>query len=183
MGRAPSLCAKATPRNEHCQDGVCRQGFTSMFYFTVRVKKIARWVVPGADSRAIKASILGISRPGPAITIKASISPTRGSPGGLSFALWNNDVGQFIVNGASHHLQEFHVDGFRYDEISALLSLNENSGWSFCRDLTDTLRYVKPGLLQNAEYWPFEFQDYPQQSPLIVTPTASGTGCDRCVRL
>lgn len=99
--------------------------------------------------------------------------------GGLSFALWNNDVRQFIINSARYYIEEFHVDGFRYDEISALLSMNQDSGWSFCCDLTSTLRYIKPRLLQNAEYWPFEFQNYPQPAPLIVTPTDSGgTGFD-----
>ena len=102
-----------------------------------------------------------------------------GLAGGLSFALWNNDVCQFIINSASYYINEFHVDGFRYDEISALLSMNEDSGWTFCCNLTDTLRYIKPRLLQNAEYWPYEFQNYPQPAPLIVTPTASGgTGFD-----
>lgn len=102
-----------------------------------------------------------------------------GLAGGLSFALWNNDVRQFIINSAHYYIQEFHVDGFRYDEISALLSLNEDSGWSFCCNLTDTLRYIKPRLLQNAEYWPYEFQNYPRPAPLIATPTASGgTGFD-----
>ncbi len=67
-----------------------------------------------------------------------------GLAGGLSFALWNNDVCQFIINSACYYIQEFHVDGFRYDEISALLSMNEDSGWSFCCALTDTLRYIKP---------------------------------------
>jgi len=102
-----------------------------------------------------------------------------GLAGGLSFALWNNDVREFIVNSARYYIEEFHIDGFRYDEISALLSMNQDSGWSFCCDLTNTLRYVKPRLLQNAEYWPFEFQNYPRPSPLIVTPTGSGgTGFD-----
>jgi 1,4-alpha-glucan branching enzyme len=102
-----------------------------------------------------------------------------GFAGGLSFALWNDDVREFIINSARYYIQEFHVDGFRYDEISALLSMNQDSGWSFCCDLTNTLRYVKPRLLQNAEYWPFEFQNYPRPSTLIVTPTGSGgTGFD-----
>jgi len=102
-----------------------------------------------------------------------------GLAGGLSFALWNDDVRQFIINSARYYIDEFHVDGFRYDEISALLSMNQDSGWSFCGNLTSTLRYVKPRLLQNAEYWPFEFQNYPRPSPLIVTPTGSGgTGFD-----
>ena len=97
-----------------------------------------------------------------------------GIAGGLSFALWNNDVRQFIINSARYYIDEFHVDGFRYDEISALLSLNQDSGWSFCCDLTNTLRSLKPRLLQNAEYWPFEFQNYPRSSSSIVAPTGSG---------
>ncbi len=94
--------------------------------------------------------------------------------GGLSFALWTNDVRQFVINNALYYVNEFHVDGFRYDEISMLLSMNKDSGWSFCQDLTGTLGFVKPRILQNAEYWPFEFGDYPKPAPLIVTPTGSG---------
>src|SRR5208282_2700071 len=66
----------------------------------------------------------------------------QGLAGGLSFALWNCDVREFVVNSASYYVEEFHVDGFRYDEISALLSMNVGSGWSFCTNLTDTLRFL-----------------------------------------
>jgi 1,4-alpha-glucan branching enzyme len=52
--------------------------------------------------------------------------------------------------------------------------MNRDSGWSFCRNLTDTLRYVKPRLLQNAEYWPGEFGDYPKSSQSIVALTKDG---------
>ena len=97
-----------------------------------------------------------------------------GLAGGLSFALWNNDVRQFIINSALYYINEFHVDGFRYDEISALLSMNLDSGWSLCSDITGTLRYIKPRLLQNAEYWPYEFQNYPKPAPSVVTATADG---------
>ena len=97
-----------------------------------------------------------------------------GFAGGLAFALWNNDVREFIINSASYYIEEFHADGFRYDEISALLSLDEDSGWSFCCNLTDTLRYIEPRLLQNAEYWPFEFSNYPKSSDSIVAPTGNG---------
>ncbi len=103
----------------------------------------------------------------------------QGLAGGLSFALWNNDVREFIIHSAGYYIEEFHVDGFRYDEISALLSMNEDSGWSFCCNLTDTLRFLKPRLLQNAEYWPFEFQNYPRSRTSIVAFTTSGgTGFD-----
>ena len=94
--------------------------------------------------------------------------------GGLSFALWNNDVRQFLINNALYYIGEFHVDGFRYDEISGLLSMNCDTGWSFCHDLTNTLRSVKPRLLQNAEYWPGEFGNYPKSTQEIVTPTIFG---------
>ena len=94
--------------------------------------------------------------------------------GGLAFALWNGDVRQFIINDAVYYINEFHADGFRYDEISILLSTNKDSGWSFCCDLTGTLRFIKPRLWQNAEFWPGEFGDYPKSAPSIVTPVADG---------
>jgi 1,4-alpha-glucan branching enzyme len=94
--------------------------------------------------------------------------------GGLSFALWKNDVCQFLINNAMYCISEFHVDGFRYDEISGLISMNRDSGWTFCRNLTDTLRFVKPRLLQNAEFWPGEFGDYPKSWPSILAATSSG---------
>jgi 1,4-alpha-glucan branching enzyme len=97
-----------------------------------------------------------------------------GWAGGLSFALWNDDVRQFLINNASFFLGSFHVDGFRYDEISVLLSLNLASGWSFCTDLTNTLRFLKPNMLQNAEYWPYEFSNFPKTTTDLVTAVASG---------
>jgi 1,4-alpha-glucan branching enzyme len=86
--------------------------------------------------------------------------------GGLSFALWNNDVRQFLINNAVYWLTEFHIDGFRYDEISVLSNLNVGTGWSFCQDLTSTLRFVNPRFIQNAEYWPV--------NPYIVRSSNSG---------
>jgi 1,4-alpha-glucan branching enzyme len=94
--------------------------------------------------------------------------------GGLSFALWNNDVRQFLINNACYYINEFHADGFRYDEISDLLSMNCDSGWSFCCDLTGTLRFIKPRLLQNAEFWPGEVGNYPKSASSIVAAVAQG---------
>lgn len=78
----------------------------------------------------------------------------QGWAGGLSFALWNRDVREFLINSARYYIDEFHIDGFRYDEVSALVNLNGGSGWSFCQDLTSTMRFVNPRLIQNAEFWP-----------------------------
>ena len=94
--------------------------------------------------------------------------------GGLSFALWNNDVRQFLINNARYYIEEFHADGFRYDEISDLLSMNCDSGWTFCSDLTDTVRFLQPRLLQNAEFWPGEVGNYPKSTPSIVTSVSNG---------
>ncbi len=95
----------------------------------------------------------------------------RGWAGGLSFALWNQDVRQFVINSAVFYVHEFHVDGFRYDEISALVNLNGDTGWTFCRDLTDTVRFVNPRAIQNAEFWPV--------TTAVVTPrTENGAGFD-----
>jgi len=89
-------------------------------------------------------------------------------------ALWNNEVRQFLINNARYYIEELHADGFRYDEISDLISMNCDSGWSFCRDLTGTLRHIKPRLLQNAEFWPGEVGNYPKSTQSIVTSDAEG---------
>ena len=99
-----------------------------------------------------------------------------GVVGGLSFALWKQNVCQFLIDNASFFINEFHVDAFRYDEISLLLGANQPSGWTFCQSLTNTLRYIKDRLLQNAEYWPGEFS---ASVPSIVQPAnQGGTGFD-----
>jgi 1,4-alpha-glucan branching enzyme len=100
----------------------------------------------------------------------------QGVAGGLSFALWKREVRQFLIDNATFWLSEYHVDGFRYDEVSDLLANNRNSGWGFCQDLTGTVRFVKRGALQNAEYWPSE---YPAATASIVAPSRQGgTGFD-----
>jgi 1,4-alpha-glucan branching enzyme len=91
--------------------------------------------------------------------------------GGLSFALWKQEVCQFLIDNASFFINEFHVDAFRYDEISLLLQANQPTGWTFCQNLTNTLRYIKDRLLQNAEYWPGEFS---ASVPSIVQPANQG---------
>ena len=95
----------------------------------------------------------------------------QGWAGGLSFALWNRDVRQFLINASTFHIQEFHVDGFRYDEVSALVNLNGQSGWSFCQDVTGTVRFLKPRVIQNAEFWPVN-------ANVVRRPPMTGAGFD-----
>ena len=94
--------------------------------------------------------------------------------GGLAFAMWNNDVCRFLLDNASHYIEEFHADGFRYDEVSILLSTNQGNGWEFCRALTTQLRTLQPRILQNAEFWPGEFSDIPSTVPPIIAPASQG---------
>ena len=99
--------------------------------------------------------------------------------GGLAFALWNQDVCRFLQDNTAHYITEYHADGFRYDEISILLSCGQATGWSFCRQLTSALRSLQPRLLQNAEFWPGEFDDIPASATPIVSPAeAGGAGFD-----
>jgi 1,4-alpha-glucan branching enzyme len=99
-----------------------------------------------------------------------------GMAGGLSFALWKQEVRQFVIDNASFFLKEYHVDGFRYDEISMLLQDNQPAGWELCQNLTDTVRYIQDRVLQNAEYWPSE---YSASVPSIVqSANQGGAGFD-----
>jgi 1,4-alpha-glucan branching enzyme len=70
--------------------------------------------------------------------------------GGRMFAFSKPDVQGFLIENAKMFLQEYHADGIRYDEVTAI---DQSGGWFFCQNLTDTLRFVKPEAVQIAEYW------------------------------
>ena len=99
--------------------------------------------------------------------------------GGLAFALWNDDVSKLLIDNARYYLEEVHADGFRYDEISTLISTSQGSGWQFCRALTSNLRGFRNRILQNAEFWAGRFADIPAQAAPVVAPAeAGGMGFD-----
>lgn len=100
----------------------------------------------------------------------------QGFAGGLSFALWKPEVRQFLIDNATFFLNEYHADGFRYDEISELLQLNQPSGWGFCQDLTNTVRYTQNRALENAEYWSSEFSA--SVSSIVQPASQGGAGFD-----
>lgn len=90
----------------------------------------------------------------------------HGWAGGLVFAYWNNDVKQFLIDNAKFWLQEYHCDGFRYDEVSVIKNEGGEHGWRFCQYVTDTCRYIKPEAIHIAESWPVE--------QAVVSPTRKG---------
>jgi len=73
-----------------------------------------------------------------------------GHAGGLVFAFWKQEVRQFLIDNAKLFLNEYHIDGFRYDQVTVM---DEHGGWFFCQDLSATVRFIKPSAVQIAEYW------------------------------
>ena len=49
------------------------------------------------------------------------------------------DVCRLLLGNVRHYIEEFHADGFRYDEVSILLSTKQENGWEFRRALTTQL--------------------------------------------
>ena len=90
----------------------------------------------------------------------------RGWAGGLVFAYWKNEVKRFLIDNALFYLDEYHVDGFRYDEVSVIRNEGGEHGRLFCQYVTDTCHYVKPQAIHIAEHWPVEEH--------IVRSTATG---------
>jgi len=78
----------------------------------------------------------------------------KGFAGGLAFDFEKPEVRRFVLDNARFFVNEYHADGFRYDEVSALVALNDGNGWSLCQELTDTVKFIRPSTAQIAEYWP-----------------------------
>jgi 1,4-alpha-glucan branching enzyme len=95
----------------------------------------------------------------------------QGWAGGLVFAYWKQEVRQFIIDNAGFLLDEYHIDGFRFDEVTVI---DNHGGWGFLQDLTDTLRYRKPSAPLIAEYWA-------DQSAVLRPRSAGGAGFDAVV--
>lgn len=95
----------------------------------------------------------------------------RGWAGGLVFAYWKNEVKQFLIDNALFYLNEYHADGFRYDEVSVIRNEGGEHGRLLCRFVTDTCHFVKPEAIHIAEHWPVDNN--------IVRPgSAGGAGFD-----
>ena len=85
---------------------------------------------------------------------------------GPVFAFWNQDVRQFLIDNARFFIDEYHVDGFRYDQVTVIDRQNAGSGWLFCQNLNGTLNAQDPSAINIAEYWGPE--------PAVVRPAAEG---------
>jgi 1,4-alpha-glucan branching enzyme len=88
--------------------------------------------------------------------------------GGKVFDFRKAGVCSFLVENALMFLDEYRMDGLRFDQVTVI---EENGGGSFCRDLTSTLRYRKPSAALIAEYWGDE-------RGRAVAPAPDGMGFD-----
>jgi 1,4-alpha-glucan branching enzyme len=78
----------------------------------------------------------------------------QGWAGGDVFNFASDGVRQFLIDNARSYLDEYRVDGFRFDEVSVIDASGYGRGWDFCQALTSTLRIHRPSAIQHAEYWP-----------------------------
>lgn len=85
---------------------------------------------------------------------------------GPVFAIWQQEVQQFLIDNARFFLKEYHLDGMRYDQVSVIVSENVNNGWGFCQHLTQTTRWASPASVDVAEYW--------NVNPAVVRDVAEG---------
>jgi 1,4-alpha-glucan branching enzyme len=77
----------------------------------------------------------------------------NGWAGGRIFDYHSNEVRAFLIDNARYYVNDLHADGLRFDEVTVI---RNNDGTSFCRDLTNTLHYERPNVIQIAEYWDWD---------------------------
>jgi 1,4-alpha-glucan branching enzyme len=84
---------------------------------------------------------------------------------GPVFAFGKPEVRQFLIDNAIFFIDEYHVDGFRYDETSVIDHMSD-AGWGLLQDCTATGRFREPGAIHIAEYWGV--------NPYVVRPASEG---------
>ena len=85
---------------------------------------------------------------------------------GPVFAFWKEEVRQFLIDNAKFFVDEYHVDGFRYDQITVIVQQNTSDGWPFCQNLNRTVRALDASAINIAEFWGPE--------PAVVRPVFEG---------
>ena len=85
---------------------------------------------------------------------------------GPVFAFWKEEVRQLLIDNAAFFVDEYHVDGFRYDQVTVIVQQNTADGWRFCQNLNRTVRALDASAINIAEYW--------GPDPAVVRPVFEG---------
>jgi 1,4-alpha-glucan branching enzyme len=75
---------------------------------------------------------------------------TKEWAGGLGFQYDQERVRELLINNTLFWMSEYHVDGFRYDEVTVIDGFG---GWGFCQQLSDRVHQDQPAAINIAEYW------------------------------
>ena len=89
--------------------------------------------------------------------------------GGNVFDYSKPDVCEFLINITKMFIEEYRVDGIRYDEVRVI---RWYGGWFFAQGLTNTVRFIKDNCVQIAEFWD---NDRPTA---VISPANNGMGFD-----
>jgi 1,4-alpha-glucan branching enzyme len=84
----------------------------------------------------------------------------------MVFNFAQSNVQDFLVANARFLLQEYRIDGLRYDQTSVIDHDGWPNGWGFLQSVSSAVRSVKPSALQKAEYW--------NVNPWVVKTTGDG---------
>ena len=172
VNRAPdrerfgAVCDRRSARGNESTQGVDRSlpcatdsPFSSMWFTTMRAAISA--------TRAFTFSIGNRPRAGTGIRF---ISPTADTPAGWSSISASRKCAISSSRTPDFSSRNIGLTDFRYDQVSVIDHDGAPHGWSFCQDLTATVRFTRPSSLGKAEYW--------NVNPLVVQPPPQGAGFD-----
>ena len=86
------------------------------------------------------------------------------------------EVCRFLIGNVLMFHREYHADGFRFDEVSAIDLRDGSDGWSFCQKLTKEPNQEDKRRVKIAEYW--NNNDGTRYRHLAVIDPPNGMGFD-----
>lgn len=88
---------------------------------------------------------------------------------------WKEHCRQYLIDNARFFIEEYHIDGYRYDETTKIIEKNQAFGWRWCQHVTGNVRSANWRAVQIAEHWPDNGPD-----PWVVGTENGHAGFDVC---